>query len=225
MKFKAIIFDLDGTLLDSLGGIADAMNTLLKQKGYPLHSLERYRYMVGEGLKELVRRAMPGEWHREFPVGNRLETALEELVKEYRAVYEEKWPLQSPPYSGVPEMLEALDRLQIKRAILSNKLDDFAKRMTWTLLPNGDFDMVLGVRPGVPAKPDPAAALEIAGSMNLAPETMVFMGDSGVDMQTGVKAGMYPVGVLWGFRDADELLANGAKQLIRHPLDLVSLVA
>ncbi|MGD2089002.1 MAG: HAD family hydrolase [Candidatus Aminicenantes bacterium] len=224
MRFQAVIFDLDGTLLDSLGGIAAAMNALLDQMGYPLHPLENYRYFVGAGLRTMVNRALPGEWHRQFPDAQQKESRLDRLEEAYRNIYSEKWPLHSSPYPGIPELLKTLSRLDVNMAVLSNKSEDFTKRMVLALLPGCDFDMVLGARRGVPVKPDPAAALEIAAALNRTPGEMIFLGDSGVDMQTGVNAEMYPLGALWGFRDAEELLANGAKQLIKHPLDLIKIM-
>ena len=224
MRFQAVIFDLDGTLLDSLGGIAIAMNALLEQMGYPLHPLEEYRYFVGDGLRTMVSRALPGEWHYQFREPDQKEPVLDQLEKKYRNLYSEKWPQHSPPYSGIPELLETLSRENLKMAVLSNKSDDFTKRMVLELLPDYNFEVVLGARRGVPVKPDPGAALEIAATIGITPGGMIFLGDSGVDMQTGVNAEMYPVGALWGFRDADELLANGAKQLIRHPMELMKII-
>jgi phosphoglycolate phosphatase len=222
--FRAVIFDLDGTLLDSLGGIGDTMNALLKRLGYPQHPLTEYRYLVGDGLERLVERSLPPDWSQEYPPGNRGEAAIEQLVKDYRRLYDEKWPGQSPPYPGVPELLEKLTREKIKIAVLSNKSDDFTRRMAETLLPGSDFAAVVGARPGIPGKPHPVAALEIADRMGIAPGEMIFLGDSGVDMQTGVNAGMYPVGALWGFREADELLDHGANALLEKPAELLQLL-
>lgn len=224
MKYDAVIFDLDGTLLDSLKGIAAAMNELLAKRSYPLHSLDKYKYFVGEGLKELVRRALPPEWYERFRDPEQTEKALDEMVVEYRNRYDEIWPQTSPPYSGIPELLEILSRENIKMGVLSNKADDFTKRMTLQLLPGIPFVTILGARPGVPGKPDPSSALEIAAVMGMKPGEIVFLGDTGVDMQTAVNAGMVPVGALWGFRQADELLANGARQLLKHPLELTGLM-
>jgi phosphoglycolate phosphatase len=223
-RFKAVIFDLDGTLLDSLGGIGDTMNNLLKKLGYPQHRLEEYRYMVGDGLDQLVKRSLPPEWSRDHRTGNREADALEQLVKEYRRLYDKKWPGQSPPYPGIPELLDRLNREKIKTAVLSNKADDFTRRMAARLLPGSDFAAVVGARPGSPAKPHPMAALEIAARLDIVPGDMIFLGDSGVDMKTGVNAGMYPVGALWGFREADELLTHGAGALLENPAELIQLV-
>ncbi len=216
MKFEAVIFDLDGTLLNSLAGIGDAMNILLQRLGYPTHPLETYKYFVGEGIIQLVKRSLPEDKGNLHDLG--------QLVIDYRAIYDTTWPQKSPPYDGIPELLDALSRKNIKAAVLSNKSDDFTRRMVSELLPRWTFEAVKGVRPGATRKPDPAGALQIAEMTGIAPEKTVFMGDSDMDMQTAVHANMYPVGVLWGFREADELLANGAKHLLEHPMELLGIL-
>lgn len=222
--YRGVIFDLDGTLLDSLQGIADAMNGLLQSMSYPCHSLESYKYFVGDGLKELIRRALPGEWFEQFDEKEGEETALDDLLVEYRKLYDKTWPLLSPPYPGIGETLDKLSENQVKMAILSNKTDDFTRRMVQTLLPNWEFIAVVGARPGFPLKPDPGAALEIARQFALPPGSIAFIGDTAIDMQTGVNAGMNPVGVLWGFRTARELQDNGALHLVLHPAQLLEIL-
>ncbi len=212
MTFEAVIFDLDGTLLNSLEGIADAMNVLLERLGYSTHPLETYKYFVGDGIAEMVQRALP-EVSRE-------KSDINKLVTDYRDIYHTTWPKKSPPYEGIPELLDALSQKNIKLAVLSNKSDDFTNRMVSELLPDWKFEVVMGAQPGIPEKPDPYAALKIAEIIGIAPTNIIFMGDSGVDMKTAARANMYPVGVLWGFREAEELLANGAKKLIKHPMEL-----
>jgi phosphoglycolate phosphatase len=215
MTLKAVIFDLDGTLLNSIVGIGDAMNMLLQRLKYPTLDIETYKYLVGEGITELVGRALPLE--------KRDGHDLTQLVADYRSLYAETWPENSPPYEGIPELLDSLSARKIKFSVLSNKSDDFTRRMVSTLLPHWDFEIVKGTIDGVPRKPDPSAALTIADAMGNPPEETIFVGDSGVDMQTAVNAGMIGVGVLWGFRKADELLAHGAKHLINHPRELLEI--
>ncbi len=216
MQIKSIIFDLDGTLLDSLVGIADAMNKLLEQLNYPTHPLDPYRYFVGDGIRELVCRAIPQE--------KRERHDIDELVTRYRAFYDETWPRASPPYDGVPELLDELWKRNIPCSILSNKSDDFTKRMVRQLLPRWDFVEVRGHVEGVPRKPDPASALQVAKINGAAPQETMFVGDTAVDMNTGVNSGMFPVGVTWGFRDEAELRSNGAKKIIHHPRRLLELL-
>jgi phosphoglycolate phosphatase len=209
---KGVIFDLDGTLLDSLGGIADSMNSLLNRKDYPTHHLDAYRYFVGDGIDELVRRALPDT---ELPGID-----LNQLVLQYRQIYDYTWREKTRLYDGIKEMLDLLITKDIKLAVLSNKSDDFTKLMVKQLLWKWPFERVQGLRLDTPPKPDPEMALSIAKKMGLATEEMVFMGDSGVDMLTAKRAKMNAVGVLWGFRDAEELLSNGASVLLKHPCEL-----
>ncbi|MCP5052393.1 MAG: HAD family hydrolase [bacterium] len=225
INFKAVIFDLDGTLLDSLKGIADSMNGLLEQLGFPTHPMESYRYFIGSGIKVLIQKAMPGEWHRGFgrEGSKEHEAAITELVAEFRKWYEVTWPRDTKAFEGIPQLLEELTAKGIKIAVLSNKADDFTKPMVSTTLPGFQFEMVLGGRPGVPRKPDPAAALEIIETLGVPPHETLFVGDSGIDMQTAVNSGTIPVGVLWGLRESDELQTNGAKHMIRKPNELLEL--
>lgn len=216
MTFEAVIFDLDGTLLNSLVGIADAMNILLRRLGYPTHPVTAYKQFVTEGIIELVKRAVPAEKQNAHDSN--------ELAENYRSIYDTTWPAGSPPYEGIPELLDSLSSMNKKLSVLSNKSDDFTRRMVPVLLPRWEFEVVRGVLPGGTRKPDPFSALEIAGITGIAPGKTVFVGDSGVDMQTAVNAGMVGVGVLWGFREAAEMLENGAQKLIKHPMELLDVL-
>jgi len=216
MAFKAIIFDLDGTLLDSLPGIAGAMNRLLEESAFPIHSLEEYRYLVGWGIRELICRALPAE------VADKGD--LDDWAVKFRRLYDRFWPDQSPPYPGIAGMLDHLAARGIKMAILSNKSEEYTRIMVEKLLPTWHFEAVRGERPGVPHKPDPCAALEIVQEMKVPREDFLFLGDTGVDMETARDAGIFALGALWGFRGADELLQSGAQRLIAHPLDLIPII-
>lgn len=216
MAFKAVIFDLDGTLLDSLPGIAGTMNRLLTDAGFPTHSLDQYRYLVGRGIRELVSRALPAE------IADKGD--LDDWAVRFRRLYDRFWPEQSPPYPGIADMLDNLAARGIKTAVLSNKLEEYARVMVEKLLPAWHFETVRGERPGVPHKPDPTAAIEIVQEMKVAREDFLFLGDTGVDMETARNAGIYALGALWGFRGADELLQSGAQRLIAHPLDLIPII-
>lgn len=217
MPVKTIIFDLDGTLLDSLKGIGDAMNQLLNDLGYPAHPLDDYRFHVGDGIGELIRRALPPQ---NKPEGEELLN----LVNEFRIIYDRTWPVETTPYDGIAEMLDRLVRDKVTMAVLSNKTDSCTRQMVEELLGEWTFQVVFGRREGVPKKPDPSAALEIAGVLKAPPEQIVFVGDTSVDMKTAVNAGMFPLGVLWGFREAKELKETGAKMLIRHPSELPDVI-
>lgn len=216
MKYKAIIFDLDGTLLDTLEDIADSMNSVLKHLGFPKHNLNAYKYFVGEGLERLVRRVLPED---------KLEEGLvAQCIGRMRDEYRKRWADKTHPYPEVPELLDALSIRGVKLAILSNKPDDFTKVIVAKFLPHWKFVSILGANDAMPKKPDPTAALTIAETLNIPPHECLFLGDSNIDMETAQAAGMYPVGALWGFRTAEELTESGAKSLVEKPTELLKLL-
>lgn len=214
--YKAVLFDLDGTLLDTLEDLADAMNAVLAAEGLPAHPTDAYRHFVGDGIVNLVRRALP-EYRRD-------EATVERLVAADREEYARRWRNKTRPYEGVPELLDELTGRGLKLAVLSNKPDDATRLCVEALLPNGSFDVVQGVTDGVPLKPDPAGALDVARRLGVPPDGFLYLGDTATDMRTAVSTGMFPVGVLWGFRDADELAASGAKSLLARPGELLDLL-
>lgn len=214
MRFSGVIFDLDGTLLDTIEDIALTMNLVFGRRGFAPFSIADCMRMVGDGMEVLVRRALPG--------GSGDEALVDEIVQEYREAYGLAWRDHSRPYPGVPELLEGLKARGVRSAVLSNKSHPFIEIMTRELLPF-DFDAVLGALPGVPFKPDPSAALRIASDIGLPPAGFVFVGDTDIDMETARAAGMYPAGALWGFRDAANLKAGGAEVLLASPGDLLRL--
>ncbi len=217
LRYPGIIFDLDGTLLDTIEDLADSMNQVLTDLGFPTHTLGAYKYFVGEGVEALIRRALPGnQLHEEL---------LDQCLGALREEYSRRWKNKTRPYDGIPELLDQLSGMGFRMAILSNKQDYFTRIMVASLLPRWRFDPVFGARPSVPKKPDPAGALEIAEALQIAPDCFIYLGDTGIDMKTACAAGMVPVGVLWGFRPADELRAQGARWLIEKPGDLVSLLS
>jgi phosphoglycolate phosphatase len=216
MRFHAVLFDLDGTLLDTLEDLADSTNAALRAQGFAEHPLAAYRYFIGNGVENLVRRALPPE---------RLEAAtLARSAELMRREYSARWADKTRPYPGVAELLDALTARGLPMTVLSNKPDDFTRLCVSRLLPDWRFEVVLGAGPGVPKKPDPAAALRIAARLNLPPARIVYLGDTNTDMQTAVAAGMYPVGALWGFRTAAELTASGAEVLLEKPMELLRVL-
>lgn len=216
MRFKAIIFDLDGTLLDTLEDLSNAANRVLERNGFPTHDMNAYRYMVGDGAVVLMRRALPEE--------RRNDVTIQGCVEGFRTEYERGWKTKTRPYDGVAEMLDALTAHGMKMTVLSNKPDDFTRRCVAEYLSQWTFDLVLGQRDSVPLKPDPSGAMEISRSLNIPPSQFVYLGDTAIDMKTAVAAGMYPVGALWGFRSGQELLENGARLLIKRPPELLRLL-
>ncbi len=217
MAHSSILFDLDGTLLDTLQDLADSMNAVLSELGYPSHPLASYRYFVGDGVANLARRVLPGEAGRD-------ETVVQEVVGRMRKEYGARWHQKTRPYEGIPELLEAARLRGAKLAVLSNKPHPATLEVISHFFPAVPFDAVLGARPQVPIKPDAGAALEVARILSRPPGDFLYVGDTNTDMQTAVAAGMYPVGALWGFREADELIAAGARTLVAHPRDVLSLL-
>ncbi|RKH03243.1 HAD family hydrolase [Corallococcus sp. CA053C] len=201
---RAVIFDLDGTLVDSLGDIATAMNHALVQHGLPPHPEDAYLLFVGEGVARLAERATGGA-----------EAALQgEVLATYHAHYDAHLFDRTQPYPGVLAALQALQADGVRLGVLSNKSDDFVKRLAAKLLPGVAFTAVYGERPGIPRKPDPTAALALAAELGVPPGACGFVGDTSVDMDTAKAAGMYGVGVTWGFRTAAELHAHGARAVV-----------
>ncbi|MCK6628329.1 MAG: HAD family hydrolase [Anaerolineae bacterium] len=216
MPYHAVLFDLDGTLLDTLADLGKAMNRVLVAQGLPGHPLEAYRYFVGEGARLLVTRALPEN--------RRDEATIAACLAAFQADYNQNWRVETKPYPGIPEMLDALTARGLKLAVLSNKPYDFTVRCVRKLLPRWTFEPVFGLRETVPRKPDPAGALEIAACLNIPPAHFLYLGDTAIDMQTARAAGMFPVGALWGFRSAEELEESGAEVLLEEPLGVLGVL-
>lgn len=220
--FCAVIFDLDGTLVDSLQGIAMSMNLALERQGFDTIPIEEYRYLVGDGVEEMVRRAMTErvgpDWEQRMG-----EDGLKEFVADFRREYDRLWPVASPPYPGIQGLLDGLGRRGVFKAVLSNKVHDYTEVIVRTIFPEGSFDLVRGALPGVPFKPDPAPALAIASETGIPPASFVFLGDTAIDIRTAKSAGMFPAGALWGFRGRGELAEAGAAVLAAEPGDLLTL--
>ncbi|HHW03432.1 MAG TPA: HAD family hydrolase [Thermoanaerobacterales bacterium] len=217
MKYEAVLFDLDGTLLDTLQDLADSMNSVLSRRGFPVHDIEKYRYFVGDGMYNLVLRTLPPN--------NREEEIIKQCLKELKDEYGRRWANTTRPYEGICELLDKLSDMGLKKAVLSNKPHDFTRLIIDKLLPDWSFDAVVGQREGVPKKPDPTAALAIADALKIPPEKFLYLGDTNTDMKTANAAGMYAVGALWGFREAEELVESGAKVLIKHPKELLNILS
>jgi len=211
-RFKAIIFDLDGTLLDSMADIADSMNMVLEKAGFPPHPVAAYRYFIGDGMDVLVKRALPEDRRRP----ENLKICLAAMQK----VYSRNWAAKTRPYPGIASLLNRCEAIGLKMGILSNKPDDATQATVDHFLLPEIFAAVHGARPNIPKKPDPLGAELMAGQMGVEPEECIFMGDMPVDMQTAQAAGMYPVGALWGLRTSHELSEAGAKLLAVTPAAL-----
>lgn len=212
---KAFIFDLDGTLIDSLEDIAESINRMLDARGYPRCGVELFRQMVGDGMEKLVERALPEEV--------RTAELIATCVEEYRAHYDRLWKDKTAPYPGIVAALEQLKSQGLKLGVISNKAHRFTVPMTEHFFGKGCFDHILGQRNEVPRKPDPAGAHEMAAFLGLRADEMVYVGDSGIDMAFAKSSGMLAVGVRWGFRGEAELREFGADVLVSEAQDLFKL--
>ena len=215
MNYKAVLFDLDGTLLDTLDDLADSMNAALARLGAPQHPTPAYRYFVGDGVIELCRRVLPAD--------RRDEATIKAAAAAMGDEYKQRWTAKTQPYPGIPELLDALTARRVAMAVLSNKNNDFTQLCVKKMLARWRFDVVQGLDGTIHKKPDPSGALAVARRLDIAPADFLYLGDTNTDMKTALAAGMFPVGALWGFRTAEELTAHGAKTLIAQPMDLLTL--
>ncbi len=216
MRYQFVIFDLDGTLLDSLEDIATAANRVLIEFSYGTHSVDAYQQFVGNGVRVLFERALPME--------ARNEELLDRCVVAFDRHYAGLWDATTNPCPGIPELLDELQERSVAMAVLSNKPDEFTQQCVNTLLASWNFYPVLGQRPDMPPKPDPSGLLQLIERLTLTPDECIYLGDSNVDMETAKRGGVLAVGVSWGFRPVDELRASGADAIIEHPQELIPLL-
>lgn len=210
---KAIIFDLDGTLLDSVADIAAANNRVLEAEGLPMHSVQKYIEFIGNGARRLVQLALPEHWQND-------ETKVNEFLTNYKAAYKANLVDKSRLFEGIPELLTFLNKNEIPIAINTNKPHDQTKLIVDQLLRSWDFEVVLGQQDSFPRKPDPTGALSIAKTLNLEPEEVLFVGDSGVDVETAKNAGMQLLCVEWGYSPKQEMVDAGCEQFVRTTSEL-----
>jgi phosphoglycolate phosphatase len=213
--FKGAIFDLDGTLLDTLQDLSDSVNQVLVACGYSQHSREEYKLRIGKGFRNLLEVSFPEECRDDEKISKALQMFLE--------IYDRNYMNKTAPYDGIREMLEFLWKQGIQLGVNSNKRTDYTNHLIAKFFPQIPFAGVFGEREGIPKKPHPKTALEIVEMMGLHPEDTIYIGDSGTDIQTGKNAGMATAGVLWGFRGLAELEENGADYIIRAPQELINL--
>jgi phosphoglycolate phosphatase len=215
VDFDGVIFDLDGTLADTLEDIAGAMNRVLGGRGLPVHGAASYKLMIGKGLRNLVGQTLPA--------GMRIEETIAACLDELIVVYREHCLDKTHLYDGVADLVSRLRAEGVKLAVLSNKADDLTRRIVGALFDPGMFAVVVGARQGQPLKPDPTVALLVGDRLGVPPGRIAYVGDSGVDMRTAAAAGMAAIGVSWGFRTRDELVESGAIAVLDHPLELLEL--
>jgi len=214
---SGIIFDLDGTLADTIGDLGGSVNAALSARGLPSYGMEDFKRMVGDGFPNLVHRALPPALAAE-------ESLFEAVLSDARSRYKADCLKTTQPFDGVPELLASLAAGGIVCAVLSNKPQELSQTMVKALFPGFRFASIFGERPGVPRKPDPRAALEIAQNAGVPKEEWAFVGDSGVDMRTACGAGMQAWGASWGYRSVQELREGGAQAIFASPADLLKAV-
>lgn len=217
-SLRAVLFDLDGTLLNTLDDLANAANAALVSAGYPPHPVDAYRRFVGNGLQMLVRRALPaGEEERLGPSG------VAQVVQRTAENYARDWAALTRPYPHIPELLATLREKGIPLGVVTNKPHEWTLLMLDRYFPDKPFLSIQGATPQLPHKPDPTGALAVARALDIEPKAAAFVGDSDVDMQTAHRADMCGIGAGWGFRGAGELRAAGARHIISNPLELLDL--
>ena len=212
---KTIIFDLDGTLIDSLEDIAVCMNQVLKEKNIPEHKIEDYKNFVGGGVDILVENALDKQTPLELK---------KEIRDRFKEVYDKQLHAKTLPYEGIYELLDELEKKEYQIGILSNKPHKFTVEYANSLFSKYKLKEVHGQKEHIEKKPNPKAAIDIANSFETNCEEIYFVGDTKVDMQTAKNAKMIAIGVLWGFRDEEELVSNGADFIVEKPQDILNII-
>jgi len=216
VRFKAAIFDMDGTLMDSLADIGNSINRLLAEKGFGTRSLDDYRDFIGAGARNLIARSLPDHARDEKTV----QACLQDFREDY---YRGKWNIETRTYPGIPALLRKLRECGIRMAVLSNKPQFIVTQAVAQIVDAVKFDAAYGHSGEIPLKPDPAGAMRIADDLAVDPEEIVYAGDTAVDMKTAIAGGMFPVGVLWGYQPEEVLLKNGARAVVRTPREILSV--
>jgi phosphoglycolate phosphatase len=213
---KLIVFDLDGTLINSLEDLADSANHVLIQHSFPTHPVDAYRYFVGDGVRKLIERILPEKERNDIQI----EQCRQEFVAYYRIHMEDKTSV----YPGMIELLKALKDKGLKIAVATNKVHVAVAPLMAKYFPNIRFDSLIGQREGIPVKPAPKIMFDILKETGCEPSEALHVGDTATDMQLAHNAGVTPVGVLWGYRPLEELQEAGAQHIIKHPLDLLKII-
>ncbi|GHV28228.1 phosphoglycolate phosphatase [Synergistales bacterium] len=214
---KAILFDLDGTLLNTLDDLADSANHVLESHGWPTHERDAYKLFVGSGAANLIKRIIPENEVKD--------DEIEELAQEFIARYNNAHILdKTRPYDGIIDMIALLKNRGVNLAVTSNKPDAQTRYLITEIFGEGTFSHVAGSTKGLPVKPDPTIAITAMQALSATPDECAFCGDSGVDMQTAKNARCCAIGVTWGFRSREELVANGADVIIDSPDELIGII-
>lgn len=213
---KLLIFDLDGTLLNTIADLAHSTNYALEKNGFPTHHLEEYNYFVGNGINKLFERALPE--------GEKTEENIAKIRQDFLAHYDVHNADASRPYEGIPELLQALQDKGIQLAVASNKYQAATTKLVGYFFPNIRFTAVLGQREGIKTKPDPGIVSEIREKAHVEAADTLYIGDSNVDMQTAINSGVDACGVTWGFRPASELEFYHPKYIAQKASDILDML-
>ncbi len=213
---KLIIFDLDGTLLNTIEDLGHAANYALEKNGFPTHTIASYRFFVGNGVKKLITRVLPEE--------HRTDDTISQLLKDFRSYYDEHYCDYTKPYNGIDDLLADLTAQGVRIAVASNKYQSATETIISHFFPDVDFVAVEGQREGVNVKPDPSIVFAILAKAKVPKAQVLYVGDSGVDMETARRACIDSVGVTWGFRPEKELVEYHANNIIHNPLDILNFI-
>ena len=213
---KAVLFDLDGTLVNSLYDLADSTNYALESMGFPTHETDKYRYFVGDGMPKLIERVLPEDKFTE--------EIHKECLRVFMAHYREHYVDKTRIYDGIEALLKKLKEKGLKLAVISNKQQQMAETVVSKLFGEDVFNIVCGKQEGYPAKPDPTLTLKIISDLGVKPEECVLIGDSGMDAAAAVNAGCTGIGVLWGFREEEELIQNGANYIVSSLDEILEVI-
>ncbi len=218
MKIKGIIFDFDGTLLDSITDIAIACNNVLEANGLPIHAIEKYVDFIGNGARRIVQLALPGEWTEN-------ETTVDFFLEKFKKAYNDNLVVHSKLFDGISEMLSFLNNKGIPIAINTNKPHEQTLLIAEKLLSDHKFEVIFGQKDETPRKPDPAGALMIAETLGFSPSEMLYVGDSDVDVKTALAAKMKILGVEWGYCPKQKMIDAGAKEFVSSAQELKNMMA
>lgn len=213
---KLAIFDLDGTLLNTIEDLGRACNHALEQKGLPIHNMASYPFLVGNGVRNLILRAVPESY--------RTESYIDDILKVFKEYYNEHNCDYTAPYDGIPELLSQLCEMGVKVAVASNKYQQATEKIVKHFFPTVDFVTINGQQEGIPVKPDPSIVFDILAKAQITKDETIYIGDSGVDMETARRACIDSIGVTWGFRPEKELTEYYANHIVHSPSEILELV-
>ncbi len=214
MGIAGVIFDLDGTLLDTIEDLANSANKVLAHYGFATHDIEQYKQFVGDGMEMLIQRA----------IGNSSVSYLNDMVASLKEEYAKSWFVTTKPYTGIEQVLEELSHKKIKISVLSNKAHEFTVTMVQYFFPTIHFTSIMGLQDGMPPKPNPCGALYIAQIMAVEPEHVAFIGDSGTDIEVAHRSNMYSIAVSWGYRPIALLQQHYPDAIAHIPDDILTMI-